>query len=81
MFQVYVRKESRTSQQHLSLSDDIHTQLENCNNATGFLIAQSSNFSNMTHYQNILIDRYDFDLNKTINGSDWYCLLILTTIC
>ncbi|KAG5601817.1 hypothetical protein H5410_033187 [Solanum commersonii] len=67
ILEIYVRKEPKTSQQRSSLSVDKHPQLENRNSVDGFPITQSTDFPNMTHYQNILIGRYDFDLNETIN--------------
>ncbi|KAG5626419.1 hypothetical protein H5410_011637 [Solanum commersonii] len=70
ILEIYVRKEPKTSQQRSPLSIDEHPQLENRNSVDGFPIAQSTDFPNMTHYQNILIGRYDFDLNETINESD-----------
>ncbi|KAG5622218.1 hypothetical protein H5410_007436, partial [Solanum commersonii] len=69
ILEIYVRKEPKTSQQYSPLSVDEHPQLENCKSVDGFLITQSTDFSNMTHYQNILIGRNDFDLNETINES------------
>ncbi|KAG5624267.1 hypothetical protein H5410_009485, partial [Solanum commersonii] len=70
ILEIYVRKEPKTSQQRSPLSVDEHPQLENRNSVDGFPITQSTDFPNMTHYQNILIGRYDFDLNETINESD-----------
>ncbi|KAG5572116.1 hypothetical protein H5410_061882 [Solanum commersonii] len=71
ILEIYVRKEPKTSQQCSPLSVDEHPQLENRNSIDGFPITQSTDFPNMTHYQKILIGRYDFDLNETINESDW----------
>ena len=71
ILEIYVRKEPKTSQQRSPLSVDVHPRLENRNSVDGFPITQSTDFPNMTHYQNILIGRYDFDLNETINESDW----------
>ncbi|KAG5599302.1 hypothetical protein H5410_030672 [Solanum commersonii] len=65
--EIYVMKEPKTSQQRSPLSVDVHPRLENHNSLDGFLITQSSDFPNMTHYQNILTGRYDFDLDETIN--------------
>ena len=70
ILEIYVRKEPKTSQQRSPLSVDVHPRLENYNSVDGFSITQSTDFPNMTHYQNILIGRYDFDLNETINESD-----------
>uniref|UniRef100_M1CGS3 NBS-coding resistance gene protein n=1 Tax=Solanum tuberosum TaxID=4113 RepID=M1CGS3_SOLTU len=70
ILEIYVRKEPKTSQQRSPLSVDVHPRLENRNSVDGFPITQSTDFPNMTHYQNILTDRYDFDLNETINESD-----------
>ncbi|KAG5593393.1 hypothetical protein H5410_043907 [Solanum commersonii] len=70
ILEIYVRKEHKTSQQCSPLSVDVHPRLENRNSVDGFPITQSTDFPNMTHYQNILIGRYDFDLNETINESD-----------
>ncbi|KAH0776774.1 hypothetical protein KY290_008185 [Solanum tuberosum] len=70
ILEIYVRKEPKTSQQRSPLSVDVHPRLENRNSVDGFPITQSTDFPNMTHYQNILIGRYDFDLNETINESD-----------
>ena len=70
ILEIYVRKEPKISQQRSPLSVDVHPQLENHNTVDRFLITQSTDFPKMTHYQNTLIDRYDFDLNKTINDSD-----------
>ena len=67
---IYVRKEPKISQQRSHLSVDVNPQLENRNSIDGFLITQSIDFVNMTHYKNILTGRYDFYLNKTINESD-----------
>ncbi|KAG5621044.1 hypothetical protein H5410_006262 [Solanum commersonii] len=61
ILEFYVRKEPKTSQQRSPLSVDVHSRLENCNSVDGFLITQSIDFPNMTHYQNILTGRYDFD--------------------
>ncbi|KAG5623920.1 hypothetical protein H5410_009138 [Solanum commersonii] len=63
-------QEPKTSQQRSPLSVDVHPRLENRNSVDEFLITQSIDFPNMTHYQNILTGRYDFDLNETINESD-----------
>uniref|UniRef100_M1D867 Epidermal patterning factor-like protein n=1 Tax=Solanum tuberosum TaxID=4113 RepID=M1D867_SOLTU len=71
ILEIYVRKEPKTSQQRSPLSVDVHPRLENRNSVDGFPITQSTDFSNMTHYQNILTGRYDVDLNETINESDW----------
>ncbi|KAG5572381.1 hypothetical protein H5410_062147 [Solanum commersonii] len=49
ILEIYVRKEPKT---------------ENHNSVDGFPITQSTDFPNMSHYQNILIGRYDFDLTK-----------------
>ncbi|KAG5614742.1 hypothetical protein H5410_014566 [Solanum commersonii] len=67
ILEIYVRKEPKTSQQRSPLSVDIHPRLENLNSVDRFPITQSIDFPNMTHYQNILTGRYDFDLNETIN--------------
>ncbi|KAG5596859.1 hypothetical protein H5410_038091 [Solanum commersonii] len=53
------------------LSVNVHPRLENPNSVDEFPITQFTDFSNMTHYQNILTGRYDVDLNETINESDW----------
>ncbi|KAG5628172.1 hypothetical protein H5410_013390 [Solanum commersonii] len=49
---------------------DVHPRLENRNSVDGFPITQSTDFPNMTHYQNILTGRYDFDLNEIINENN-----------
>ena len=67
---IYVRKEPKISQQRSHLSVDVNPQLENRNSVDEFPITQSADFPNMTHYQNILTSRYDFDLNETISESD-----------
>ncbi|KAH0634172.1 hypothetical protein KY285_034885 [Solanum tuberosum] len=67
ILEIYVRKEPKTSQQRSPLSVDVHLRLKNRNSHDGFPITQSTDFSNMTHYQNILTGQYDFDLNETIN--------------
>ncbi|KAM3270038.1 hypothetical protein P3S67_029944 [Capsicum chacoense] len=59
MLEVYVRKEPRSSHCRSPLLND--------------MFPQSSDFLQMTQYQNIHIDRYHFDLNKTINENGW-CL-------
>ena len=69
ILEIYVRKEPKTSQQRSPLSVDVHPRLENRNSVDGFPITQSTDFPNMTHYQNILTGRYDFDLNEIINES------------
>ncbi|KAG5617697.1 hypothetical protein H5410_017521 [Solanum commersonii] len=66
ILEIYVRKEPKTSQQRSPLSVDVHPRLENRNSVDGFPITQSTDFPNMTHYQNILTNRYDFDLNEKI---------------
>ncbi|KAG5623789.1 hypothetical protein H5410_009007 [Solanum commersonii] len=70
ILEIYVRKKPKTSQQRSPLSVDVHPRLENHNSVDRLPITQSTDFSNMTHCQNILIGRYDFDLNETINESD-----------
>lgn len=47
VFEIYASKESKTSQQRSSLSIKVHLRLENCNCPNGFLITQSSDFSNI----------------------------------
>ena len=71
VLEIYVRKEPKISQQrsHLSVVD-VNPQLENRNSVDEFPITQFVDFPNMTHYQNILTDRYDFDSNETIKESD-----------
>ncbi|KAG5604232.1 hypothetical protein H5410_025724, partial [Solanum commersonii] len=54
ILEIYVRKEPKTSQQRSPLSVDVHPRLENRNSVYGFSITQSTDFPNMTHYQNIL---------------------------
>ncbi|KAG5620538.1 hypothetical protein H5410_005756 [Solanum commersonii] len=70
ILEIYVRKEPKISQQRSPLSVNVHPRLENYNSFDGFPITQSTDFPNMTHYQNILIGRYDFDLNENINESE-----------
>ncbi|KAH0733036.1 hypothetical protein KY290_003885 [Solanum tuberosum] len=71
IFKFLLGKEPKTSQQLSPLWVDVHPRLENRNSVDGFPITQSTDFPNMTHYQNILTGRYDFDLNEIINESDW----------
>ncbi|KAF3633174.1 hypothetical protein FXO37_27169 [Capsicum annuum] len=71
VLEVYVRKEPRFSCYHSPLLNDVFPQLENRKIPEIIPLTQSSEFSHMTQYQNIHTDKYDFDLNKTINENDW----------
>lgn len=66
MFEIYARKEPKTSQRRSSLAVNVHPQLKNCNSPDGFTIIQSNDFLYMIHFPIILIDQYDFNLNETI---------------
>ena len=64
ILKIYDRKEPKTSQQRTSLSVDVHPLIENHNRVNEFSITKSTDFSNMTHYQNILTSRYDFGFER-----------------